>query len=200
MVKESTTLTDRQREIIDAAISLIAEKGIQELTIKNLSRKIGLSEGAIYRHFESKLDILKGILDTFKASKDNLLKVLNEENLTPDVKLEKLLYERFEYFENHPAIASVIFSEEIFRHDTQLSEYIYEIMFFMQDVFVKIIQEGQNSGIFKKNVSAKSIGYMITGAMRNIVLRWKHSGFSYPLKTEGAELWQTIKVLIKEDL
>ncbi len=200
MVKETTGLTDRQREIIEAAISLIAEKGIQELTIKNISRKIGLSEGAIYRHFESKLDILKGILDTFKASKENLLEVLNEENLTPDIKLKKLLFERFEYFENHPAIASVIFSEEIFRNDAQLSEYIYEIMFFMQDVFVKIIQDGQRRGVFKKNVSPKSLGYMITGAMRNMVLRWKHSGFSYSLKEEGIELWQTVEILIKEDL
>ncbi len=200
MVKETMVLTDRQREIIEAAISLIAEKGIQELTIKNLSGKIGLSEGAIYRHFKSKLDILKGILNTFKESKENLLKVLNEEKLTPDTKLKELFFERLEYFEEHPAIASVIFSEEIFRNNAQLSEYIYEIMFFMQDTFSKIIQDGQKIGIFKKQISAKSMGYMITGAMRNIVLRWKYFNFSYSLKREGIELWDTIKIAIKEDL
>ncbi len=199
MVKETTKLTDRQREIIEAAISLIAEKGIQELTIKNLAGKIGLSEGAIYRHFSSKLDILHGILSTFKKSKVNLLAILNKNNLTPCEKLKSLLFERFDYFEKYPAIASVIFSEELFRNDAELSSYIHDIMFFMQDVFVSIILEGQSEGIFKREISAKIMGYMITGAMRNIVLRWKHDGFSYSLKKEGEELWKTIEILIKEE-
>ncbi|MCK5088225.1 MAG: helix-turn-helix transcriptional regulator, partial [Melioribacteraceae bacterium] len=47
-------MTKRQAEIIDESIKLIADKGIQGLTIKNLSKAIGVSEPAIYRHFENK--------------------------------------------------------------------------------------------------------------------------------------------------
>ena len=43
---------------MESALGLIAEKGIQGLTIKNLSKKIGISEPAIYRHFDSKSSIL----------------------------------------------------------------------------------------------------------------------------------------------
>ncbi|MCB0284871.1 MAG: TetR family transcriptional regulator, partial [Calditrichaeota bacterium] len=39
------TFSERQQQIINAAIELIAEKGIQQLTIKNLSKKIGVVEG-----------------------------------------------------------------------------------------------------------------------------------------------------------
>lgn len=60
-----TNLTDRQKKIIEVSIELIAEKSIQELTIKNIAQKIGLTEGAIYRHFQSKFDILLNILQTF---------------------------------------------------------------------------------------------------------------------------------------
>ena len=51
-------LTERQQEILDKSIEIISRKGIQGLTIKNLSKEIGISEPAIYRHFESKTDIL----------------------------------------------------------------------------------------------------------------------------------------------
>ena len=44
-----TELSERQKEIINASLELIAESGIQSLTIKNLSKKIGLVESAIYR-------------------------------------------------------------------------------------------------------------------------------------------------------
>ena len=52
-----TAYTDRQNQIIQESIQLIAQKGIQGLTIKNISKAIGFSEPAIYRHFENKNDI-----------------------------------------------------------------------------------------------------------------------------------------------
>jgi AcrR family transcriptional regulator len=60
------SFTDRQKEIISASIGIIAKKGIQQLTIKNISKEIGISEPGIYRHFESKMDILLAILAQFK--------------------------------------------------------------------------------------------------------------------------------------
>ena len=58
--------TERQKEIIKASLELITNKGIQGLTIKNLSKKIGVTEPAIYRHFESKTQILISMLEFFK--------------------------------------------------------------------------------------------------------------------------------------
>ncbi|MBL6964026.1 MAG: helix-turn-helix transcriptional regulator, partial [Candidatus Marinimicrobia bacterium] len=52
--------TERQDQIIQESIQLIAEKGIQGLTIKNISKAIGITEPAIYRHFDSKNDIILG--------------------------------------------------------------------------------------------------------------------------------------------
>jgi len=48
------------------------------LTIKNLAKKIGITEPAIYRHFDSKIHILITILDLFK--KNNELIFSNELN------------------------------------------------------------------------------------------------------------------------
>ena len=44
--------TERQIEIMEAAIKRIDCCGIQELTIKNLAADINLSEAALYRHFK----------------------------------------------------------------------------------------------------------------------------------------------------
>ena len=59
-------LTERQQQIIEESIKIIDDKGIQGLTIKNLSKAIGISEPGIYRHFESKTEILLSILNNFK--------------------------------------------------------------------------------------------------------------------------------------
>ena len=56
-------LSSRQSEIINTAIKLIGEGGIQALTIKNISSEIGIAESALYRHFKSKTEVLSTLLD-----------------------------------------------------------------------------------------------------------------------------------------
>ena len=53
----------RRREIIDAARMVITERGMQALTIGSLARAVGVSEGAIYRHFRGKKQILAGLIE-----------------------------------------------------------------------------------------------------------------------------------------
>ncbi|MCK7470130.1 MAG: TetR/AcrR family transcriptional regulator [Desulfomicrobium escambiense] len=55
----------RKKEIIEAAINLIAESGIQNLTVRGISAKIGVTDAALYRHYKNKTDILLGILKLF---------------------------------------------------------------------------------------------------------------------------------------
>ena len=59
------SLTKRQSEIIDAALKLTAEGGIQNLTIKNLGNALGITEPAIYRHFRSKSEIVRTMIGRF---------------------------------------------------------------------------------------------------------------------------------------
>ncbi|WP_456406473.1 TetR/AcrR family transcriptional regulator [Caldithrix abyssi] len=188
--------TKRQREIVNTAIQLIAEKGIQELTIKNLSKKIGIAESAIYRHFDSKFDILIGILTLFKDNINTLNRQILDMDLSPRAKLEVMLEQRFKYFSEKPTVAAVIFSEELFRNDSRLSKAVFEIMQENQNSMIGIISEGQARGEFRKEVSAEELSFMIIGAVRLIVTRWRMTDFSFDLVEEGQKLWQTIKILI----
>ena len=40
-------LTTRQNEIVDAALRLIAEKGMRNLTIRHLSQALGVTDAAL---------------------------------------------------------------------------------------------------------------------------------------------------------
>ncbi len=190
--------TKRQQEIINTAIELIADKGIQELTIKNLSQKIGIAESAIYRHFKSKLDILLGILSLFRENKEHMNRQLTEMEATATDKLRHMLLKRFAYFAANRAVAAVIFSEELFRNDHRLSEQVYQIMQDNQQVIIGIITAGQQADEFRDDVSAKEMSFMITGALRLIVTQWRIAEYTFDLEQEGKRLWATIETLVKK--
>ena len=70
--------SERQQQIVETAIKLIADKGIQNLTTKNLAKEIGISEPALYRHFSSKLEILKAVITNFQIKMQPALEKLNK--------------------------------------------------------------------------------------------------------------------------
>ena len=52
----------RQRELVDAALHLIATEGITALTTRRLADAVGLSSGAIFRHFPTLDDLLAAVV------------------------------------------------------------------------------------------------------------------------------------------
>ncbi len=52
----------RRNQILDAAASVFAEKGFHRATTKDIASAAGVSEGTIYNYFDSKADLLIGIM------------------------------------------------------------------------------------------------------------------------------------------
>ena len=50
--------TDTRQRIEEAATRLFVERGITETSVRDITRQVGISEGALYRHFESKEDLV----------------------------------------------------------------------------------------------------------------------------------------------
>ena len=81
-------LTDRQKQILDKSIGIIHSEGIQGFTIKNLSKAIGFTEAAIYRHFKSKNEILCAVLDNFTGKLLEFITTIDENESNSLEKIE----------------------------------------------------------------------------------------------------------------
>ena len=192
-----TRFLDRQEEIITASINLISEKGIQELTIKNLSKTIGISEPAIYRYYDSKIDILLGLLSFFEQNMRATLERISSSKLSPLRQIETLFLDHFENFSKKPAMAAVIFSEEIFQNDERLSEKVYSIIQMNEEGIKRIIRNGQEQKEINDVIAERELAYLIMGTLRFVVKKWQLSKYSFNLLQEGTKLWNALKRLIK---
>ena len=187
-------LSERQKEIINASLELIAENGIQGLTIKNLSKKIGLVESAIYRHYESKTRILIAILDTIsKPEKPDEIKEVKS--------IIGFLEKRFENhlltFTENPALVSVVFAEELFQNEPLLVEKTRLKVKKSISELTTLIQRGQQSGEIRKDIDSQIVSIMINGSFRMLVKQWKMSSYSFDLTAKGKELLKSFRVLLK---
>ncbi len=190
-------LSDRQLQIIDAAIELISEKSIQELTIKNLAKKIGFTEGAVYRHFGSKTDILLAILNQFQQDAAQILdKVCTSEKSAPEL-IEDIFLHHFRYFTKRPAVTAVIFSESIFQNENRLSEGVSKILSMHEEALSCILKKGQDRGEIKKDIRRQELIRIVIGSIRYTVTSWRISGFNFDLMQDGKRVVNAIIRLIE---
>jgi TetR/AcrR family fatty acid metabolism transcriptional regulator len=77
-------MTERKLAIVQAAIKLFAERGYDATPVSEIARAAGVSEGAIFRHFKTKEDLLfhlfRGIREGFFADIEREFKFSNSES------------------------------------------------------------------------------------------------------------------------
>ncbi len=191
-----TNFTDRQKQIIQASLDLIANYGIHGLTIKNISKKVGISEPAIYRHFESKTDILLGIISKIKESSGMDSFVPADETKNTIAIIRETFTNRAKRFTKNPSIAAVIFSEAIFENNSQLYAAIGNIMEESQMKCVNIIKKGQNEGQIVDYIDAEQLALMIVGAFRLLVTKWHMSKNSFDLEEQTKILFNALEKIV----
>lgn len=190
--------SERQAEIIEKSIGIIANKGIQGLTIKNLSKEIGISEPAIYRHFESKTAILVAILSTFQDMAELLNEMMSNSEDTAIEKISFLFGKMTEVFMETPSLVSVIFSEEIFKNELVLKNKITGILNKQQETIESIFSKGQENNEIRMDISFQNMALIVMGSLRLLVKNWDLNNYHFDLKSESTVLINSFEMMFRK--
>lgn len=195
----NTNFTERQIEIMQAATHRIDKQGIQDLTIKNLSADLELSEAALYRHFKSKNDILLGLLNYYIQEMElRISEITNQKDIDSAEVLTQVFESQLQSFVKNPSIVSVIFSEGIFQFNKDLNKRVMEMMNLMQANIQSVVLRGIEAGQIKAITGPSILTTIIMGSMRLTVLKWKLSGHKSNLIHDGMTVLSGILKMINK--
>lgn len=194
MKKDTET---RQKEIIEASLEILKQGGCHKLTMKEIAKHVGISEQAIYRHFENKVAILAAVIEYFRSRVSEIFKRAKEAG-SPIQQIQNFIETLLEYFENHPGLAVVVTSEDIFQNESSLSQEIKKLVDNRISNMTKIIQNGQAAGEITDKYPARDLAFMILGSLRFLVITWRLSSFSFSLQKKGESLKKSYIDLIKK--
>ena len=182
----------RQKEIIDAAISLIAQNGIEGLTTKTLAAAVGISEPALYRHFANKAEIVRAMLSCFDNNLENL------KNTQRGWQFIKAFFaHRIEQVRTEPALANMIYSEELFIHNSNYAGLLKEMMHKHRNIIMENIVFAINTGVIRNDIAPEMIFRMLAGSLRLLIKQYGMSGNAFDLCTESTILFNTWDMLFK---
>lgn len=184
------TLTNRQREIVELAIELIGNEGLSGLTMRRLSQVLGVSEPALYRHYENKTAILDAILSVLEAETYERLPL--EADATPQAIVEHFA-RLFDLFTERPALATVVFLDEFSAADPRITERVRGLLARNREHLSGALAEiekrrdrasGRRSGGISGE-EARARATLLLGGVRLLVYEWRLDGCSWDLSRRG---------------
>lgn len=191
-------MKERQLEILEAAGTILNEKGLGGLTIKNLSKQIGFVESAIYRHYKSKEHIVVALLDYMTDAMKLHLIPFSTMDVTADVKLRKLFNHQLKLISDNPHFQIGVFSEGMLNYSDLINEKIRQLTSFVSDLIGKIIFEGQKEGTFTADIPRAELASILIGAFRFFIQRWRIAEVRFDLQSKGKSHVDSIISLIEK--
>jgi len=184
----------RQEMIIDEAIKIIHAEGYQSLSIRELAKRVKISEPAIYRHFLNKEDIILGILNRM-LDFDHLLEKEILSKKTAQNKVRQFIQFHFDFLEKNHEMTSILFAEDMFDQSDILRKRLLFIIQKRRALLNTIIEEGKlNNEIV--NVDTQDLLTIVFGMIRMIVLEWRLSNFNFSLSLRGKNAIKSLDELI----
>ena len=153
----------RKEEIKQAVLKIIKESGIKAVSTKKLAAEIGLSEGAIFRHFKKKSDIIRAIVEDVSKDLIGSLKETAESSLPPKEKLEKYLCDTINYLMDNNGITILLLSEATYNNDSDMLSKLRYIFNSERQYFEQIIKEGIEQGIWRSDSKIDDISLIYMG-------------------------------------
>lgn len=99
-----------KNELIEAGIRIISEKGFDHLSLRNISRQCGVSHNAIYRHFDSKEQMINCCQEFVTQ---NLTTYLSQSieglDMSNPSTLKTLGLSYIEFYKEHPTYFSFLY-------------------------------------------------------------------------------------------
>lgn len=158
----------RQAELTDAALHLIATQGITALSTRNLAAHVGLSTGAIFRHFAS----LEALLDAVVARVEAVLEATYPAAaLPPSERLERFIEARSTAVGNQLGILRLVLSDQFLlalpkAGSARLAEAVQRTRAFV----LECLREGQRTGELRADLPAETLVPIVMGTIQMLAL------------------------------
>jgi AcrR family transcriptional regulator len=188
----------RQEQIKQAVLDIIFTDGLKNLSISNLAKHIGMSEGAIFRHFPSKHEIIASIIKDVQRDFISQLREIALSSEDPEIRLEKFTLTTVEYLIDNKGITILLFSEASYNNDKILKDHLFQIFNNQKQFICKIILDGIAIGKWDEKIMVEYAAMLYMGIPVSLNIEMMLNGGNlYPREFSNKMFRLLLKILSK---
>jgi AcrR family transcriptional regulator len=155
---------ERREDILDAAARVLLRDGVASLTMATLAAEVGVTSGALFRHFETRDAILVALAE--RTAERLLADLCAPREGTPRERLQAFVEARLGTVAKTPSAPLMVLSPDVhLALPKEGREALGGVVRATHAHVRGLISDGQREGEFREDVSAESAAVMVLGAM-----------------------------------
>ena len=183
---------DKRRQILDAAVRVFARQGFHSTRVADIADEAGVAYGLVYHYFKSKDEVLN---ELFSERWSLLLAAIEEtegNGASPRERLDAVAAFIVDSYRHDPELMKVIIVEVTRAANSFGRTHLTEIRN-AYDLIAKIVAEGQEQGVFRRDLDPTFASMYFYGAIEQLL-----SGWIFDLIPSGTEDFERAKALVVE--
>jgi TetR/AcrR family transcriptional regulator len=161
----------RQASLIDAALALAAERSPAEVTTADLAQVVGITQGAVFRHFENKEAIWLAAIDHAHQMLLDRLHTAAASQALPLAALRAVFLAHVAFVVEHPGVPRIIFQELQHAQDTPLKARVRLLMQDYRELLADLLQRARKAKQLAPDVDLEAAAVLFIGSVQGLVMQ-----------------------------
>ena len=165
-------LTDaRQREIVAAVLALARERGPDAITTQAIAERIGVTQGAIFRHFADKEAIWLAVFAWVRAALGAVFAAAVAKADTPLARIEQAFLAHVAFIAANPGVPRVMFHELQYPGDTPARVEVRAMMGEYRKQLTLLFKQASAAGELPADLDTALAPVLFIGAVQSLVIQ-----------------------------
>ena len=165
---------ERKQEIVRAVLHLISTEGVKSLTAASIAKQIGVSSGALFKHFA---DMDSMLIEAATYACSEIDKTFPEGERSAEERLLLLATNRVKLIHSEPGIAWLLRSEEVYKVlPKEGIEILSKMVQKSRSFLMSAIEDGMRDGSLRDDCKPESLLMVVTGTIQNLISKAGFSG------------------------
>lgn len=161
----------RRSQIINATLRIIAEKGFGRFKTVEIAREVGVSEGAIFRHFRNKEEIVRAVQEHIRETLlSGARAALESAGPGPREKIGALSNFQLSLIEENPGIPRLFFSGKSLADVGDLKELVGNTVNDFLELLGGVFQQAKGKGLLREGVDLETAKEAYLGVVQVTML------------------------------
>ena len=174
---------ERRAVTVEAVIALAAEQNPGEITTAAIARHMGLTQGALFRHFPSKDAILQAVMEWVAERLLARVDKAAQAAVSPLAALEAIFMTHIDFIAQHPGVPRMLFGELQRAADTSAKMMARTMLDRYGKRLSALIEQGKAQGELAAEVNTAAAATLFIGAIQGLVMQSLLAGKSGQMRT-----------------
>lgn len=161
----------RREEAVEAVIDLASEHSPEGITTQAIATRIGVTHGALFRHFPDKAAIWRTVFDWLGVRLGRVADAAIATGGTPLEVLERLFHAQVAFVADHPGVPRILFHELQRPAGSPLQALARNIVGGYRERLKMLIRRAKEAGELPSGLDEEAAAVLFVGTVQGLVVQ-----------------------------